>query len=148
MNYRQFFERKADVVAKDLLGRVLMTNKGFTGQIVQTSAYEDDNDTPTRQGMLYVPGTIFLMRYRGSEMFNIATDGEGFPSCVEIRQLASPDGRITGSGKITKYLGLNGTDGMPLKDLVQILGEPVGSSRILREEGSAENCIGVYSIKK
>ena len=37
---------------------------------------------------------------------------------------------------------------MPLKDLVQILGEPVGSSRILREEGSAENCIGVYSIKK
>ena len=133
MNYRQFFERKADIVAKDLLGRVLMTSKGFTGQIVQTGAYEGDYETsitPTRRGMLYVPGTIFLMRYRGSEMFNIATAGERFPSCVEIRQLASPDGRITGSGNITKYVGLDGTDGMPLKDLVQILGEPVGSSRI------------------
>ena len=150
MDYEKFFSREAIIVAEDLMGRILKTKKGnIVGQINQTGAYEGDNDAPSRRGMSYSPGTIFLMSYRGIQMFNIATDKEEFPSCVEIKEIDSPGkGRITGAGKITNYLGLKGLDGTPLEKAVEIFGEPFPKSKIQLTEEKANNCLAYFEIKR
>ena len=151
MNYKKFFDRKVEEVAMDLLGRQLLrvTEKGGTsGRIVQTGAYEVGRETKSREGMKYAPGTIFLMPYRGSNLLNIATDKGGYPSCVEIRQIAFHDKVIDGSGAVTKALGIEpDLDGILLGEELQIIGEPVGRSQIKKIKGEADNCLGYYSIK-
>lgn len=149
-DYRQFFGREPVEVAKDLLGRQLVRESeiGVTsGQIVQVGAYEEGNITPSREGMLYAPGTLFLMPFRGSELLNIATDRKGYPSCVEIRAVAFHDGVIEGSGKITDFLDLNGLDGMLLGEQLKITGKAVDPSQIKRIRDGSENCLGYFLVK-
>lgn len=150
MKHHKFFARKSDEAAIELLGRLLIrtTDKGATaGRIIQTGAYEGGNETPSRAGMKYAPGTIFLMPYRGSYLLNIATDREGYPSCVEIRQVAYHDKIIDGSGAITKHLGIEGLDGILLGEKLQIAGEPVERANVKRVKGNADNCLGYYLIR-
>jgi 3-methyladenine DNA glycosylase Mpg len=152
MDYGKFFGRKADVVAKDLLGRLLVRKTGegaIGGQILETGAYEGGKQTPSRSGMNYAPGSIFLMPSRRSQLFNIASGKEGKPSCVEIRALSFHDGIIEGPGRISNYLNLGPEfDGVLLGKELQIRGERVSRSRITRSLGSPDNCIGYFSIKK
>ena len=151
MNYRKFFGRKSEEVAKDLLGKLLLktTDTGSTsGRIIQTGAYECGNETPSREGMKYAPGTLFLMPYRGSSLLNIATDERGFPSCVEIREIAFHDGKITGSGAVAKFFEIGADlDGILLGDEIQIIGEPVDRSKVKKIHGAVDNCIGYFLIK-
>jgi len=152
MNYKQFFGRKADVVAKELLGRIFVrnTDKGSTSaRIIEVGAYEEGKETDLRTGMSYEPGRLFLMPYRGSLLLNIATDREMYPSCVEIRKVATHEKTISGSGSITNFFSITqDLDGLLLGNEIQILGESIETSKILRRDGAAKNCIGIYSIRR
>ena len=152
MDYRRFFARKAEEVAKDLLGRLLLRNteKGSTSaRILEVGAYEEGNETESRAGMQYGPARLFLMPYRGTFLLNIATDKEMYPSCVEIRQVATHEKTVKGSGAVANFFGITqDLDGLLLGDEIQILGEPVDKSQIKKTRGSADNCLGFYSIRK
>jgi len=151
MDYEQFFSRKAEVVARDLLGRALVrkTDKGITtGRILETAAYEYGSETPSRTGMKYSPGKIFLMPYRSFRMLNIATDKEGKPSCVEIRTLGLHNKIIRGSARIANHLGIGkNLDGILLGDELEITGESVKRTEIKVYKGGSDNCIGIYSLE-
>jgi len=151
MHYQQFFSRPAGEVAPDLLGRLLTATtekKVITGRILETGAYQEGNEIPSRAGMKYPPGTIFLMPHRGFLLFNIATAREGYPSCIEIRRVAFEDRTVNGPGAASKAFGItNDLDGILLGEQVQITGERIEQSLIVRQDGKADNCLGYFSIK-
>lgn len=151
MDYSRFFGRTADSVARDLLGRILVVKTPSAtvfGKITETGAYEGGEETELRKGMKYGPATIFLMGYRGSDLFNIATDRKGVPSCVEVREIEIDDKKIKGSGRVSKALGVTqDLDGLVLGEKVQIAGESVDLLQIRRRRGQTDNCLGYYSIK-
>jgi 3-methyladenine DNA glycosylase Mpg len=151
MDYGKFFRRESDEVARDLLGRLLIRNteRGATaGRITQIGAYEEGSEIPSREGMKYAPGRIFLMSHRGSHLLNISTEKKGYPSCVEIRQITFHDKIINGAGKVTTTFGITpDLDGLVLGKELQILGKPVEKSRIKRMKGDSDNCIGYFLIK-
>ncbi len=151
MDYKRFFSHHAEEVARGLLGRLLVRNteKGSTAaRIIQTGAYEEGKETPSRNGMKYAPATIYLMPYRGSYLLNIATGRRGYSSCVEIRQIAFQNKIINGSGKITSFLDINQSlDGIVLGHELQILGRPVERSRTKKIAGESDNCIGYFLLK-
>lgn len=148
-DYAKFFNRNSEEVAQDLLGRIILrvSDRGASGaQISATGAYNGVNSITPRKGMNYTPGTIFLMPWRGSYLFNITTENEGSPSCVEVREISFHDRRIIGSGKITNELQLN-LDGVVLGNEVKIIGEAAGYNRIRKTKGVADNCLGYFKIK-
>jgi len=151
MNYKKFFNRKADIVARDLLGLSLLriTETGSTsGKIIETGAYIGGNETPSRKGMKYAPGTVFLMPYRSFRLLNIATSREGYASCVELRQVALHDKILKGSGKIANFFDISkDLDGILLGKEVQIIGEPEKEPNIKRISGDSDNCIGYFLVK-
>ena len=98
--------------------------------------------------MKYSPGRIFLMPYRGAHLLNIAADRMGYPSCVEIREVAFHDEKITGSGAIANFFGIGpDLDGILIGEEIEILGRPVDASQIKRLKGDADNSIGYYLMK-
>lgn len=150
MDYKRFFNRKSEEVAKDLLGRFLIRNtaKGTTaGRIIETGAYEGGKETPSREGMKYAPGSIFLMPFRGNYFLNIATDKENYPSCVEIRKVAFHNKVVKGPGATTNYLNIKkNLDGILLGEELQISEDKVGE-KIKKVKTGPENCLGYFSIK-
>ena len=152
MDYRRFFRRPAEEVARDLLGRYLVRETRdltLVGRIIQTGAYEESSETPSREGMLYAPGKIFVMPFRGNHFLNIATDRSGKPSCVSIRQVALSDKVLDGPGKIGDFFGIELLDGLSFMDEFQLLGDSVDLRRTKKMvKGTSDNCLGYYSIKK
>tara|TARA_Y100000310_G_C20489450_1_gene718462 strand:+ start:132 stop:584 length:453 start_codon:yes stop_codon:yes gene_type:complete len=150
MNQRRLFNNSAKEVAVDLIGRTIERKWGrgyTTGVIRETGAYEEGNETPSRVGMKYAPGTIFLMPFRGSSLLNVATDREGYPSCVEIRGVQFEDRMITGSGAITKFLSLSGLDDEVLGDQLRITGTSVNPALVRKIKGDAKNCLGYFLLR-
>jgi 3-methyladenine DNA glycosylase Mpg len=151
MEYKRFFGRKAEEVAKDLLGRLIVRNtaRGTTaGKIVETGAYEGGKEVPSRLGMKYAPGKVFLMPFRGHYFFNIATDREGFSSCVEIRAVDFHDRAVKGSSAVANYLNLGKSlDGVLFGEELEISGKSVEESRIKIIKAGSDNCIGYFYIK-
>ena len=152
MDYRRFFRRSAEEVAKDLLGRYLVRETrdlSLVGRIIQTGAYGEGTETPSREGMLYTPGTIFVMPFRGSSFLNIATDRSGEPSCVLVRQVALNESVLDGPGKVGDFFEIEDLDGFSFGDEFQLLGDPVDQSKMKRQvRGTSDNCLGYYSLKK
>mgnify|MGYP001579569348 CR=1 FL=1 len=150
MDYRRFFERKAEEVAKDLLGRILIrtTRIGSTSAtIIETGAYEGGKEIKARKGMEYEPGRLFLMPCRGNLLFNIATDREIYPSCVELRKVGTHEKTVTGSGAITRFFDIpKYLDGVLLGGEIQIIGESLEKSKIKKIKSDIKNCLGIYSI--
>jgi 3-methyladenine DNA glycosylase Mpg len=153
MDYISFFSRPSKEVAKDLVGRTLVreTEKGSTSaRILVVGAYEGGKETEARKGMMYAPGKVFFMPYRGHRLFNIATDREGFASCVDIRQIATHSKTINGSGAVTNFFGLPLTiDGVLLGGEMQIIGEPDEPREVTWVEGdkdTSSNCLGYYTL--
>ena len=98
---RDFFNRKTEIVAKDLLGKYLIrkTKKGdLIGKIIETEAYIGPNDkachcynykkTEKTKIMYMKPGTIYVYYIYGMYFcLNVITEEEGMPCAVFIRQL-------------------------------------------------------------
>lgn len=98
---REFFNRKTDIVAKDLLGKYLVrkTDKGdIVGKIIEVEAYLGPNDkachcfnykkTEKTEIMYRKPGTIYVYYIYGMYFcLNVITEKEGMPCAVFIRQL-------------------------------------------------------------
>lgn len=149
-DYKDFFGRSSDKVARDLIGRLLIrtSSKGITaGKITEVGAYEGGKEMPSRNGMKYAPGCLYLMSRRGNQLFNIATDREGFASCVEIREMSFHDRVVHGPGAISKYLEITkDLDGIYFGFELQISEEIADRTRIKIFPGESDNCLGYFTL--
>lgn len=146
---RDFYLRKTNVVAKELLGKLLVRQIGgerLAGIIVETEAYQGFDDTashahkgPTdrcrvmfgKAGFAYV-----YLTYGIHHMFNIVTEKEGYPSAILIRACQPVEGIenmleergvegieqiASGPGKLTKALRIDkGLNGADIAERKEI----------------------------
>jgi len=117
---RTFFNRKGDVVARDLLGKILIRNLDgeiLKSKIVETEAYFDENDPASRackngnlkETMKMKPGTILVYGVHNNWLINFVTDEEEIASAVLIRALQplNFNSNCSGPGLLTKSLKIN-----------------------------------------
>ena len=115
-----FFNREADVVARDLLGRVIVRNiegKELKAKIVETEAYFDENDPASRacqngdlrETMMMGPGTILVYGVHNNWLINFVTGNIGKASAVLIRAIEplNFEGKGNGPGLLTKSLEID-----------------------------------------
>ncbi len=137
---KSFFSRQADAVAEDLLGTILIKQKGIKrleAKIVETEAYFGAEDPASRANkgknkisemMWASPGTIMIYNVHKYKMFNIVTWKEGKPNAVLIRALEPLNfsARLSGPGLLTESLEIDkryyGQDITILKELYIIKG--------------------------
>ena len=85
---KTFFNRDAQIVAKDLLGKVLMAkydNQWLSAIIIEAEAYYKSEKgshaslgfTEKRRALFMPPGTLYLYYSRGADSLNISANGEG-----------------------------------------------------------------------
>lgn len=119
-----FYERPARVVARALLGKVLV-HGDKSGRIVETEAYVGAHDlachasrgrTPRTSILWGPPGRAYVYFVYGMHWcFNAVTGREGRPAAVLVRGLepvAGLDGtvRLDGPGRLCRGLGITGAD--------------------------------------
>lgn len=133
----EFFNRPADVVARDLIGCVLSTKfdgRITQGRIVETEAYTGPDDpashsyggrrTDRNSSMFLVYGTVYVYFIYGMHWcFNLVTGAEGYGAAVLVRALEPTRGSDTmrgrrkqtkvevlcaGPGRLCQALGING----------------------------------------
>lgn len=128
-----FFGRPACEVARDLLGRLLVSELGgvrTSGRIVETEAYTGPEDpashaaasvgrTERNDPLFGPPGTAYVhLNYGVHWCLNAVTDREGHPAGVLVRALAPVQGRqamrrrrehdelTSGPARLTQALGI------------------------------------------
>lgn len=104
---REFFARPAEVVARELLGTILVSYRDgrlASGRIVETEAYIGPHDpashaaerigrTARNASMFGPPGTAYVYRIYGVHWcLNAVTDREGYPAAVLIRAIEPTGG--------------------------------------------------------
>jgi len=133
---RRFYERDPEVVARNLLGRILIRkirDKRLSGMIVETEAYYGPGDPASRASdgmknfnrlMWLKPGIAFIYNVHKYWMFNIVAHEPGEVGAVLVRAVEPLEGidimkknrgiedkRITdltnGPGKLTVAFGIN-----------------------------------------
>ena len=132
---RRFYRRAAPVVARDLLGCLLVSRQGRSvaaGRIVETEAYLGPEDAashaafrPGSRALFYGDGgfAYVYLNYGMHSCLNAITNRRGKPGCVLIRALepglrrramarrrgVAPDSpRLTsGPGNVTRALGIS-----------------------------------------
>ncbi len=132
---RNFYERKAEKVAKDLLGKILIrkiNSKILSGKIVEAEAYYGKEDPASRAyigrpkyvvKLLYdEPGKVLIYNVHANWLFNIVAHEKGKAGAVLIRAIEPIEGiedmiknrkiknifKLTnGPGKLTKALKIN-----------------------------------------
>jgi DNA-3-methyladenine glycosylase len=113
-----FFERPADIVARDLPGRTLVRRIGRRRValiISETEAYLGPHDlachaargrTPRTEVMFAPAGTLYVYLVYGMHwMLNVVTGPAGYPAAVLIRSA----GAVSGPGRLARALAINGT---------------------------------------
>jgi DNA-3-methyladenine glycosylase len=121
---RAFFARSTDVVARDLVGCVLMRISAgdvVSGRIVETEAYGDETDLAShaalyRQSRAEImrsqPGTVYVYRIYGiHSCLNIVAHGPGVAGAVLIRALEPIEGRETMAARRGVAAGTNLANG-------------------------------------
>ncbi len=123
-----FFARPTDIVARDLLGKIL-SKDGLSGRIVETEAYMDEpgshahmgNKTPRNEVMFGPPGHIYVYFIYGMHyMLNFVCEEEGTPGAVLIRAVEPLGGKdkmvenrgksenlTNGPARVTQAFGIN-----------------------------------------
>ena len=127
-----FYTKDASIVARNLLGKILIRKIGRTtisGKIVETEAYYGSEDPASRAYKGYnnfaklmwdKPGKIFIYMVHANWLFNVITGEAGTPSAVLIRALEPMSGinkmlinrkmpfkQLTnGPGKLTQALAI------------------------------------------
>jgi DNA-3-methyladenine glycosylase len=117
---KNFFQRKADLVARDILGKILirkLKGKILKAKIVETEAYFDENDPASRackngdlrETMQMKPGTILVYGVHNNWLINFVTGKEKEASAVLIRALQplNFNYNCSGPGLLTKSLQIN-----------------------------------------
>ena len=85
---QSFFDRDSEVLARDLLGKVIRSYyKGIylSAMILETEAYymkekgshSHTGCTPSRKAMFMPAGTIYMYYSRGKDSLNVSSNGEG-----------------------------------------------------------------------
>ena len=113
----KFFARSAVEVAPDLLGKLLVRQRGGDVKryrIVETESYEGLSDkashasrgrTARTETMFGPPGRWYVYLVYGMyDMLNIVTGPEGHPGAVLIRGVKLDQLHLDGPGKLTKEL--------------------------------------------
>jgi len=150
---RDWFDRPAVTVARDLLGRHLEMPDGVTLRIIETEAYTGDDtachahrgQTPRNAPLFGPPGHLYVyLCYGIHHLLNLVTDADGTVGCVLVRGctivtghehvLARRSGRadLRGPGKVGQALDLStGWSGQalawtrPLSSMAVTPGTPV-----------------------
>ncbi len=117
---RSFFNRRADIVAKDLLGKIIVRKidgRRLKARIVETEAYfgfEDPASRARQKGdlrrtMLMGPGTILVYGVHNNWLVNLVTGPEGKAEAVLLRALEPLNfkGNCKGPGLLTRALKIN-----------------------------------------
>jgi len=119
---RGFFNNSPEIVAKNLLGKILVrkfsSKQSLKFRIVETEAYFGENDPASwarfgkRKDNLHMwsaPGTILIKNVHMYNMLNFVTDAENVASAVLIRALEPLDSelRCCGPGLLTKSLQID-----------------------------------------
>jgi len=109
---KEFFDRPATAVAKDLLGKYLISPEG-SHMITETEAYVGPQDkachsykgrTARTEPMYDEPGTIYIyFTYGMHYMLNFVTGAKDYPAAVLIRGVEG----IVGPGRLTKALQID-----------------------------------------
>jgi len=111
-----FFERAADIVARDLLGRALVRRthgKHVALTITETEPYLGPHDlachaargrTARTEVMYGPPGSLYIYFVYGLHwMLNVVTGPKGYPAAVLIRAA----GDISGPARLTQALAID-----------------------------------------
>lgn len=117
---KDFFMNKPDIVAKELLGKILVRKIGkkeLKAKIVETEAYYDENDPASRarqngdlrNTMMMSAGTILVYGVHNNWLINFVTGSEGKAEAVLIRALEplNFNEKGNGPGLLTKALQIN-----------------------------------------
>lgn len=115
-----FFDRDAEIVARGLLGKILIRkieDKILKAKIVETEAYYGENDPASRackngdlrETMLMDAGTILIYGVHNNWLINFVTNKKDNAQAVLLRALEplNFDGRLNGPGLLTSTLGIN-----------------------------------------
>jgi DNA-3-methyladenine glycosylase len=113
-----FFDRPADAVARDLLGKMLVRRIGgerTAHTISETEAYLGPHDlachaargrTSRTEVMFGPPGTLYIYFIYGLHwILNVVTGPEGYPAAVLIRGA----GDVPGPARLTRALAIDGS---------------------------------------
>jgi DNA-3-methyladenine glycosylase len=116
-----FFERKSDIVARELLGKILIRKidgKILRAKIVETESYFGEEDPASRASkgknkisemMWESPGKILIYNVHKYKMLNFVTDKKGVPSAVLIRAVEplNFNSKCSGPGLLTNSLKID-----------------------------------------
>lgn len=144
---RAFFDRDTAVVARELLGLLLVRRLPDSlriGRIVETEAYLGPQDrashssrglTPRNRSMFGPPGHAYVYRIYGiHHCLNVVTEAEGHGSAVLLRALeplAGIDQPATGPGLLCTALQVDRSlDGLDLAGEELWIGEPPERPRV------------------
>ena len=140
-----FFDRPAEVVARELIGIRLirrLDDRTVVTELTETEAYLGPHDlachaargrTKRNDALYGPPGTLYVYLCYGIHwMLNFVTGGEGYPAAVLARgtTIATGPGRLTAALRIDRSL-----DGKPMGDTAGLWLErpdrPISRRRIL-----------------
>ena len=161
--YRDFFQRDAVKVAKDLLGRVMVQERkdkpSLYVQLTEIAAYEGTNSRELKEAikknpnLFYAPGIIGISTAHGKYLIDIGTREICVPSCVTLiaGNLFNREGlikKLEGPGNISRALEIDSDyDSSPINfGQLWIGGEPIDESKIKQRNKSdiPINCKGYF----
>lgn len=154
-----FFARKAGTVARELVGRMLVLQRGrhrrITGIVAETGAYEGEG----RKGLEAAPGALYIPVFTGGQLvLCIGTEAEGVKSVVTVRMLLPMDGfkeTALGASAVVHTLGIDrswtGKSVCGQSADLWFKGTPARDDGVVRigprEEEMADNCVAYFRLR-